>query len=196
MNWVTEKLLPAIPSAGAVGVKDLAERTGVCRHEVARRCGMLASRGLIVRVDMGRYRLTAAGAIVLKAGGKVRSGPRGPHTGPRRAPDSLRKRLWSALRMAKKATIPELLTIAARCGEENSTNNAARYLRHLAAAGYVAVLRDRAAGTAVTSNGFKRYFLLPDKDTGPLPPRYRAAKHAVYDPNLGIDVPLKDGAAP
>lgn len=197
MNWVTEKLLPVLSADTAYTVREIAERTGTDRRDVARRCGQLLYRGLVERAGKGRYRLTEAGAAALAGGGRIRSGPPGPLTAPRKAAtDTLRARLWKALRAVRKATVPELLTIAARGKEREAASNARRYLRRLEAAGYVREIPGRKPGTAMTSNGFKCYRLLMDGDTGPLPPRYSPKERALYDPNLKRFVPLKDGVAP
>ena len=50
----------------------------------------------------------------------------------------------------------------------------------------------RAAGTAPTSNGFVRWLLLPDRDSGPRAPVASSARRTVFDPHTGETFHLGD----
>lgn len=190
--WVTEKILGAIGAADdCVTVAEIAAATEVGRRQVARSCGLLLRRGLVARKRRGRYALTEAGRAALEAGAKLRSGPKGAHEGrPSPRSGTFRERLWRALRLLEKATVPELVTLAAKGDERDPVNSAQRFLRVLDRAGYVVPLKRRAPGTAPTSNGHKRWVLV--KNTGPLAPVHRQSRKAVFDPNTGQTISIEE----
>lgn len=199
-------LLDALTPGVCLTVDKLAETTGLPKKEVSRAAGQLVLRELAERTARGCYQLTAAGAAFKAGGERIASGPRRgvPRTGRRRTADTLRDRLWAALRIRGKASIPELLELALADGEraETSYDNAKSFLRLLRRAGYLIELR-RERGAAPSSNGFKRYGLV--RDSGPETPQVRRPKPAhgdrpaigahVYDPNTGACHPLSTPAA-
>jgi hypothetical protein len=192
-NWCTDGVLGVLVEVGvALTVKQVAGRRDMT-HQRAQMClDVLRRRGLAERVGKGLYRVTKAGRAAHAEGRKVRSGPCRAHTGRRRPrADSLQARLWRALRQVKKATVPDLITLAARDTDRDPGSSARHYIRALAAAGYVALLKSREPGTAPTSNGFKRYLLT--RDTGPAAPIWNKDKEVLRDPNTGQRIEVHFG---
>jgi len=94
--------------------------------------------------------------------------------------------MWGTLRRlftGESCTVAELVAHASTADYPIAYRSAQDYLNNLIRAGYV----DR-------SNG--KYWLIPGKDTGPLPPMVQRST-AIYDPNLGAVVwqsEVTDGA--
>ena len=122
MAGLSQTVLMAVAAlGGAASVREIAERCGLDSLTVARPCGTLAYRKLIERTARGYYAVTASGRQFLAAKREVKPGPCGPFTGLKKSKgDSLRDRLWTALRGLRKASIPDLLQLAARGDEENA----------------------------------------------------------------------------
>ena len=80
--------------------------------------------------------------------------------------------------------------LVAQGGERDISSNIGKYLRGLERAGYLVRMPKREAGTALTSNGFARWWLPDDKDTGPRAPVLSVRKGTVYDPNTEGKVEL------
>jgi len=148
-------------------VDALAEMTGLSHKLSACAAGRLIVRGLAVRRERGCFEATEEGRRVATSGEALTSGPRGLLTAPRKAARGLRARVWAAIRIQRKFTLADLLRAAARGTEKDADGNIGRFLRALAAAGYIAETR-RAKSTSPTSNGEKRYALI--KDPGPIAP--------------------------
>ena len=91
------------------------------------------------------------------------------------------------MRLRRRFVLADLVSDAATADDRNPEDNLLRYLRALRRAGYIAELPNRAAGTAPTSNGFKRWMLA--KDTGPRAPIILSKVAAIRDQNTGEDVP-------
>lgn len=181
----TMKLLGAMPPPGKPAtIAELARAAGLERKPTVRAVDTLRRNGLAERVELGRYKLTAAGKLAREKGRPIKSGPKGPHTGRRKpnAKTTFRDRLWAALRLLKKASIPELIVIAGAGTARDPASGARLFLKRLERAGYVARLPKREAGSAPGSTGFLRWLLL--KDTGPGTPRWSRARRDLYDPNL------------
>lgn len=174
-------VLAALGSGECRTIDVLAEILPLTRAQVSSACARLISRALVVRIETGCFRATGDGLVALARGVDIKSGPRGPR--PAGAPArrvrhvTQRDRLWQAMRIKGKFSVPELLELAG-----GSAANAQRYLARLARAGYLLELPRRGAGTAPTSNGFKRWALI--RDTGPLAPLWRPRLRQVFDPNL------------
>ena len=189
MVWRLRGLLRALAAAERVPVDELVRATGMARTRVVTAMVTLTSRGLVRSVGPSCYVLTAAGHRVVESGREIRSGPRGLHTGVRRpAQDTLRARLWRALRLKRKASLPQLLTLAARGSERAAENNAWMYLRALHSAGYIHRLATRAPGESPSSRGRIRWLML--RDTGPMAPAVRPRHREVIDTNTGERIPL------
>lgn len=195
-RWITEKVLWALPEdASQATAAALATATGLDRNAVYDCCNKLRQRGLVEKVKRGRYRLTVAGRAARGASQAIRSGPIGPNgiKRPRSVSGTLRERLWKALRSLGKATIPELCQLVCRDGERAAESNAGKYLRQLERCGFVARMRRRDSGTALTSPGFVRYLVRPDNDPGPKAPVARERLGLLYDPNSGKSYSLETG---
>ncbi len=195
MAWRLTGLLRALAAAEHPALDDLVGATGMARGRVGTAMATLMSRGLVRSVGRGRYALTAAGRQVVTSGKEIRSGPRGLHTGVRRpAQDTLRARLWRALRLKRKASLPELLTLAARGSERAAERNAWMYLRALHSAGYIQKLPSRAPGTHPNSRGHIKWLVI--RDTGPRAPIVRRRHREMVDPNTGERFPLGEDWRP
>lgn len=144
----------------------------------------LLRRGYLALGPNALYQLTAEGAAAAEAGVIIRGGPKGQ---VKLVKDTLRARAWCAMRVRRTFTIGEIVADAVVSGEGQPRDNIARYLSRLQAAGYVREQRRRQPGTAIGSNGFKRFVLV--RNTGPLAPVFRSEAHCVFDPNLGKETP-------
>lgn len=188
MMTFTEQLLDALPPPGdPVTIGTLAAQLNEDSKRIVRSMDVLRRRGLVERLNTGLYKLTTAGEETRAEGIKLKSGPRKPHGAVARKPAPFREALWRALRMLEATSVPDLLSLMpqevhGRCPESNAHN----YLRRLKDAGYVIELPMREAGTAITSNGFKRYRLL--KNTGPKAPFWSPKHRKLIDPNLNEEV--------
>lgn len=186
--WLGEQILTALPKGGAcVTLAGLAKATGIARPKIVKALPALQRSGYAVQVRLGCYARTPRGDAMVARGARLRSGPKGP-TGPRPPrSDTLRARAWAALRMMKKATVPDLLELAAR-DEKDGRSNLRHYLGALERAGVVARLPQKARGLAATSPGFDRWLLV--RDLGAQAPIVRGA--LLHDPNEGIDLELAE----
>lgn len=168
-------------------MSELAEATGLKSYLVALATRKLIKRGLIKREAPGRFRLTSAGRKH-KHEGSVIAGSINFNGIPPPARNTLRFRLWNALRNEEKAqTVDQLLEMAVNGEETSPHNNACTYLRALETAGYVVRMARKAKGPARTSPGLIRFRLV--RDTGPDAPVWRPKRLALYDPNTGEETP-------
>jgi len=159
------------------------------RRQVSDAASCLLRRDYLDRMAAGCYQLSEAGIAAAAAGEVIKSGPRGPHSGIREFRNTLRERAWRSMRLRGRFTIPDLVADAATEDDSDPVGNIGRYLRALRGAGYVIELPRRAEGSAMTSNGFKRWIL--SRDTGPKAPSVRSKVNAIHDFNTGEDVPCK-----
>jgi hypothetical protein len=181
-HWKGGIILEALPGAGACMMLDqLAEATGLPKERITRLVTALNRNGLITMARRGCYRRTEAGDRAL-ATGTYKSGPKGPRRRPSRS-TGLKDKIWAALRMLRKATVPELLEIVQADGLTDPDALANRYLRMLRKAGVTAPTTKRVAGTAMTSPGFPQHVLL--RDLGPKAPIWKQASRRLFDPNSG-----------
>lgn len=167
---------------GQIRATEIAKTTGLSCDQIHSGIGTLERRGFAQRLGDGRVKATAAGLAFLAAGKEINLGPKGPRVAETEG-TSLRSRLWRALRLAQKATIPELLQLAARGSEGNAADNAKDYLNALVRSGHVIRLSRRATCELPVTTGATRYSLA--LNTGPLPPQYNRHQKRVYDPNTG-----------
>jgi hypothetical protein len=194
MAWIAEQLLKVIgshaPDECITGEK-LIELTKLKDRQVENATRKLHKHGLITLTAPGCYRLTSAGKETLATENvQLRSGPRGSYQKVRIHKNSLRLRVWRAIRIRKKFSIPEIEPLVAQGDEKNVRSNIGKYLKVLEDAGYLVKMKKREAGSAPTSNGFVRWWLPDDKNTGPLAPIWRIEKGTVFDPNTGKEVSL------
>lgn len=195
MAWTSQKLLMAIYQAGSddcVTEQVLAESTGLNAGQVARAMCVLRRHKLIDKVGPGCHRLTAEGRRAAEHGMRLTSGPKGRHTGVRkpRPGRTLRERAWAAMRILRKFTQDDLILRIAQGQERDIESNVGKYTRALVKAGILTELPRREPGTALTSNGYKRYWLSEENDTGPRAPIWRPARGQVYDPNTERQIDL------
>lgn len=182
MTWLAESLLAALADAPAARtVAELATHMGRDPKATGMALRVLHRRGLVERPGHGVYRLAEPGRALIDAGGAVRSGPAHGRRAKVQA-RTLRHRLWTALAFRRKATLPELLTLAAAGGERDAEHNARRYLRLLERTGYLLRLPRRAPGHL-------KWLVL--RWTGPHAPVVRARYGAVYDPNRGETIAVE-----
>ena len=87
-----------------------------------------------------------------------------------------REKVWRAIRYLKKFSIEDIESTT-----HQSYPNVRRYLRRLAAAGYVRLLNQAKGGTV--------HFYQLVRDTGPLPPIPQFEVKATFDPNNGQTYP-------
>lgn len=177
-------ILQTLESGDCLTVDTIGERTAISNRKVAKAAGKLIARGFVERIERGCYQLTEDGQTFVASGVDIISGPQKAHTG-QKAPvaNTLRQRAWTVMRMSGAFTIGDLQIAAASGDERDAVGNLRRYLKALTAAGYVMEMPVRAAGTKLTSNGFKRWRLL--KDTGPLAPVVSAKVSGLIDHNFG-----------
>lgn len=185
-------VLGVLDRATCLTIDQVAEAAEITNKDVARMIGKLIGRGLADRKERGCYQLTAEGAAFRASGKEFRPGVykrTARHWRPR--PNSLRDRLWKAMRIKGKATIPELLELAASSDKERTKvaqDGAWRYIAALTKVGILRELPRRSPGTALTSNGFGRWQLV--NDLGPVAPQLRKKATEVYDPNGDVAYPL------
>ena len=172
------------------------------RIETIRMLGRLVSAKLAMRTRCERtfgaihacWTFTAKGRELIRAGGRVKSGPKGPFNGlAKQRPGTLRERAWKALRIARKATLAELAEVARTTDDGDGDDvkvidNLRKYLKALSRVGLVSQLPVKQQGFAPTSNGFVRYALTAAGERlGPLAPI--VGKAFVIDPNARTRIP-------
>ncbi len=188
MRGVATAVLSALARGPGFTTEWLSGQTGYTHKQVSDACAVLARRGFVASRVVGKFRVTNAGRELLEEGGRIRSGhPDGPRE-RRIARDTLRGRVWRAMGMLRRATIPELVGYAAGGGEKAAAGNIRKYLLALEKAGYVVRDARRVPGTAPTSNGFALFVLV--EKTGPKAPVYSNRKRHLYDPNTEKEIPL------
>lgn len=194
MSWNAEQILTAIRDNGlieCVTEARLLDLTGLSKRQVQDSCRLMRHHGLLEKTDEGCHTVTKAGLEAIAAGAKYRSGPKdAKHNGKRIWNGTSRIRIWRAMRIRRKFTVPEIITLIADESRGDMTSNVQKYVRALVKAGYLIELPKREAGSALTSNGYKRYWLPDDKDTGPEAPVLRARIGTVYDPNTRVEVAI------
>lgn len=180
-------LLQALSDGTCQTIDQLEVRLDLTRRQVSNAAACLLRRDYLMRMGTGCYQLTEAGRAAVASGEVIKSGPRGPRSKAPRIKNTFRERAWRSMRMRHWFTVSDLIVDAARAEDISPKVNLCRYLSALRAAGYVRVAARRVKGTAMTSNGFMQFVLA--KNTGPLPPIVRSKMAAIYDQNLGVDVP-------
>lgn len=194
MAWIAEQLLTVISEATLLDCfteNRVWMLSGLGQRQVEQGILKLRQHGLVDKVGRGCHKLTDAGREAVASGLKLRSGPRGGgQTGKRIHKDTLRIRVWRAIRIRRKFSIPDLVSLVAEGGERDIESNIRKYLSALTRAGILTALPRREAGTALTSNGYKRWWLRDEKDSGPLAPVWRQGANTVYDPNTETEAAL------
>ncbi|MFG1409481.1 hypothetical protein V5G24_00075 [Xanthobacter sp. VTT E-85241] len=190
-----EAIVRTIGPAKCLTTAEIAGAIGIPNKQVATACCRLITGQIIERVEVGCFRLTAEGKKVARGERRLRSGPRSRLTGPRvPRPTTLRQRAWAAMRLSRRFTVGEIVTLAATAEETKAEAHLVKWFGLLVRAGYVALLPRRVPGTSPTSNGAKCWALL--KDTGEIAPVIRP-DGSVYDYNTGAGEPCaSSGEAP
>jgi hypothetical protein len=179
MAWRGLEVLRLL-SGGAKLTRDIAEALGVAKDTARDICKRLAARGLTESVQ-GVHNITKAGREALAGGTEVVSGP-GKGGCAERYKGSVRAKAWRALRIRRKVDVDMLLPLvlpsnASPTQERNTRLDLTNYLRALTAAGYLALLPQRAPGVG------RRWLLI--NDSGPCAPAWNKAGHTVTDANTG-----------
>jgi len=201
MTWTSETVMQTISKHmlnECITNARLVELTGLKPDQVGSSTSKLQQNGFIKVVDKGCYRITQAGITALDQKTNLRSGPKG-ETRVKIHKDSLRVRVWRAIRIRNSFSIPDLLPIVTKGGEKDAQSNIYKYVKALEDAGYLIRMGKRARGTWMTSNGFVRWRLDLEKDTGPQAPVWRMGKGSLFDPNTGEEIlllPLKSEDQP
>ena len=194
MAWIAEKILTAIRDSGmreCVTEERLLDLTGLSKRQVQDSCRLMRHHGLLTKTAEGCHQVTKAGMEAINAGARYRSGPKDEkHNGKRIWVGTIRIRIWRAMRIRRKFSVPEIITLVADESSGDMTSNVQKYIRALAKAGYLIELPKREAGSAPTSNGYKRWWLTDEKDTGPKAPVWRPDRRTVFDPNTNVEVAI------
>jgi len=180
MSWPAQKVLAALADKSPLAPAALGRASGVTGKSLENALYRLRKHAFVA-IERGCYRITEPGRAFLETGKRFTSGPRGPQPGRRLHRGTLRERAWRAMRIKVKFSSAEIVSLAAKGAESNPDSNVGKYLRALERAGYLMALARREAGTAPTSNGFRRYVLV--RNSGPQAPRWLPNHAAVYDPN-------------
>lgn len=188
MSWTSEAILTAVGAFGGgecVTEVRMAELTGLTERQIKEACVKLVRHNLLEKTARGCHKLTAAGKEALASGKHMRSGPKKSwESGHRVVPDTLRDRSWRAMRIRRKFTVPELISLVVDGTERGDvSNNLQKYLKALQMAGYLVLLPRREPGLSPKSPGYKRWWLRDEKDTGPKAPLWKVKAQKVYDPN-------------
>lgn len=192
MTWTSETIMRTIQTHmlnDCISNEKLVKMTGLKPKQVEDATQNLHKNGFIKRVEPGCYRITQAGIIALESQEKMRSGPKGG-TAVKIHKNSLRIRIWRAIRIRKSFSIPELEGIVSTGAEKDVVSNIGKYLRALESAGYLIRMTKRLRSSSPTSNGYLRWRLDPLKDTGPQAPIWRQSKGTLFDPNTGEEITL------
>lgn len=196
MAWIAEQLLTAIRDERAcecITEERLVMTTGLKPRQVSDACQMLRKHQLLERLELGCYHLTQSGREALDAGNaRVRSGPKNERqSGKRFVANSLRQRIWRAVCIRRKFTVPEIIALTVHGDERGDvTSNVQKYFKALSRAGYLVEMPRREPCVSPTSPGFKRWWLPDDRYTGPKAPMIRRNYTAVYDPNTETEIDI------
>lgn len=168
---------------GCASVDEMAAHMGIERKRASQAACRLIRRGLVERLERGSYQLSEAGRTMLTSDDVLKFGQISANR--RRAPSlgSLRQRAWNAMRLTRKFTLADIVTLAANELDGNPEHNLHRYFRALTLAGFLAELPTRSPGTALTSNGYKRWLLV--RDSGETAPTVQVRAGIVVDHNTG-----------
>lgn len=189
MIWTAETILKAVAKSKlkCMTEADVMKATGLSDVQVQQACLKLRSHEFLTRTEQGCHALTETGREALAAGVNLRSGPKGRHIAPRVLRASLRTKVWRAMRIRGKFSIPELSMLVAEGGEKDITSNIGKYCRALERAGFIVKMAKRELGSKLTSNGHLRYWLIPERDTGTKAPVWRERAKTVFDPNTELE---------
>lgn len=184
---VPTALLQHMSGGSCLTIDQMVEQLGISRRQALNAASRLLRRDYLMKMAGGCFQLTEAGLAAAAAGKVIKSGPKGKTGAIPQHRDTFRQRAWTSMRFNGRFTIGQIVRAAGREGETNARENARKYIAQLCRAGYVKELSRRAPGTAIGSNGFKRFMLV--KNTGRRAPVFRAECRVMHDFNTGEDVP-------
>ena len=182
MTWLAHHVLAECAQAPQrlFALSELAARIERPAKNIGMACAALCRRELLENPEYGRYRILPSGLTLVESGKALRSGP-AQGRAARISPRTLRHRVWKALGQRRKATLRDLLRLAATGAEGAAESNIRRYLRALEQAGYLQRVKRRQPGAHPTSNGHLQWVVL--RWTGPRAPNYDSHYKTLYDPN-------------
>lgn len=192
MAWTTEQILRLIQVASpaeCITEASIVDLTGLSARHVETSCLLLRKHKLLTKTARGCHRLTDAGREAIPS--TLRSGPKGPEQHKRVWRDTLRMRVWRAIRVRRKFGLDDLIGLVAEGTERGDIgSNVRKYVRALTVAGILVEMPRRVPDPTLGSNGLKRWWLPDEKDLGPLAPVWSARKKRVYDPNSETEIAL------
>lgn len=189
MTTTSQQVLAVLGQClGVVRNQEIEEATSLDHEQVKSAIRTLVRRGYAERRGELRVKATTEGLAFLEAGNEITSGPNGPRVMETEG-TSLRSRIWRAIRLAQKASVSELLELAARGPETNAALNAKEYLRALEKSGHLMRLSRRAPSEWPVTTGESRYVIV--LNTGPQAPQFNRRQKRVFDPNTGETFQLK-----
>ncbi len=157
-----------------VSLETIANWTDLTRKQIVAAAGKLVARGWVERPGPGLYKATDAGRAADASGAPITSGPNGPTRARRHLADTYRTRLWRSMRIRRAFTLAEIAADAAR-DEAEPLDDARRYARQLAEAGYLAP-----SGGSPRA-GASRFRLV--RDPGPVAPVWSKVRGEMRDFN-------------
>lgn len=180
-------VLNALKDGECQPVSRLAQVLEGDKKRISKAASVLVQKGLLKRVSKGLYQLTAAGLQVAVEGRRVETRQGRPSGPARPRNNTFRQRAWLSMRIRGRFTIGDIVADAGRGNEEQDYGNAMRFVRQLNLAGIVGEMKSRQKGSAIGSNGHKRFILR--SNLGPRAPAYRSADKVLHDFNSGKDFP-------
>lgn len=184
---VATALLHHMRGGACMTVDQIAEHFGIRRPQAYAAAACLLRRDYLIKMAVGCFQLSDAGLEAAISGKVIKSGPKGKTGAIPRQKDTFRQRAWTSMRFNGRFTISQIVRAAARADDANARENARKYISQLCQAGFVKELPKRAPGTAISSNGFKRFMLV--RNSGRLAPVWRQEFRTMHDFNTGEDVP-------
>lgn len=172
-------VLASAPAGRTTTASALAAAAGTALTTARCNLKRLMDQGLVEQPEPGRWRATREGRRLHRSGARP--------SGNDRKRVTFRSRLWSALRRLRKATVPDLVALAASPDAKHPENNARDYLNALARAGYVRRMAHRVMGPG---NGAGHLQFVLVRDSGPKAP-FCTRAGTVIDPNTGESHAIK-----
>jgi hypothetical protein len=153
----------------------LADFSGLKKHDAGIAAGALIARNFATRRNINCYLRTSAGTAFLDSGETIKSGPPGPLTGHRRpVRETLRDKLWVAIRIKQKFTIAEIVELSVSGQEKGAYDNAMRFVLALHRAGYLRQLD--------SDKNTYRFQLM--RNSGEGTPIVSIRSQSIHDPNM------------
>lgn len=171
-------IVEALSGGQCLTTTELKHCTQMTGSVVSDTCCKLVARGWIVRRERGCFELSKHGKQAVKNGETITSGPTRPLTQgypKKRRKLTARCAIWRSIRILRKFTIGELEILTSA-----SHDNTMQFVGYLLKSGVLIPLK-REPGAALTSNGFRRWFLM--HDLGPETPIWRPTTRELFDPN-------------